>query len=152
MNFYTVRTQCRNVCKTYAFVFPRTIRPRTSGPSPAIKSSKLGPVSSFWLNFEREAESEELEDVAAVARERVQYATALRILHNAADIPIVSCGTIFRHSHNQTNKPLYFPPLFSNSIDSWDLFLFLHTVSAVSRCEEQTVLMKAHTLKVRPCC
>lgn len=110
MNFYTVRTQCRNVCKTYAFVFPRTIRPRTSGPSPAIKSSKLGPVSSFWLNFEREAESEELEDVAAVARERVQYATALRILHNAADIPIVSCGTIFRHS--QPNKqPL--PPLFS---------------------------------------
>jgi len=44
-----------------------------------MKSSKVGPVLSFWLNFEREAEAEaeESEDVAAVARERVQHATTL---------------------------------------------------------------------------
>jgi len=57
-----------------------------------MKSSKVGPVLSFWLNFEREAEAEaeESEDVAAVARERVQHAATLRVLPNATDIRITA--------------------------------------------------------------
>ena len=59
-----------------------------------MKSSRVGPVSSFWLNFEREAqaeaEAEEFEDVAAVARERVQHATTLRVLRNATNILITT--------------------------------------------------------------
>jgi len=68
-----------------------------------MKSFKVGPVSSFWLNFEREAEAdaEESEDVAAVARERVQYATTLRVLRNATDIRVTGLTRYsFRHLDN----------------------------------------------------
>jgi len=66
-----------------------------------MKSSKVGPVLSFWLSFEREAEAEESEDVAAVARERVQHATTLRVLCNATDIRLEVTG----YSATWTTQP-----------------------------------------------
>lgn len=71
------------VDKTYAVVFPRTIR---SDTSPAMNLSRPGPLSSSCLNFDRAAGVEEVEGVAAVARPRMQRGARLWKAHTAADI------------------------------------------------------------------